>query len=139
MHIALQDWGRCCIIYGRRRNCISGSSPNFFGVQKQCYLFIVPGNHGRTTSLEFLSQEDIKFNLMVSDVGDNADFGPEKVNSEEHLKRLGNADATIVANWGSNLKGTQLAEYVFENSPKGSSFYRSSRCRDLEGKIFKNA
>ena len=59
---------------------------------------------------------------MVSDVGDNADFGPEKVNSEEHLKRLGNADATIVANWGSNLKGTQLAEYVFENSPKALHF-----------------
>jgi ribokinase len=85
-------------------------------------LFIVPGNHGRTTSLEFLSHEDIKFNLMVSDVGDNANFGPEKVNSEEHLKILGNADATIVTNWSSNLKGTELAEYVFENSSKALHF-----------------
>lgn len=84
-------------------------------------LFIARGNHGRTTSLEFLSG-DAKFNLMVSDVGDNADFGPEKVNSEEHLKILGNADTTVVANWGSNLKGTQLAEYVFENSSKALHF-----------------
>lgn len=85
-------------------------------------LFIAPGNHGHTTSLEFLSEKDITFNLMVSDVGDNADFGPEKVNSEEHLKRLHNADATVMANWGSNMKGTQLTEYVFENSSKALHF-----------------
>jgi ribokinase len=85
-------------------------------------LVIVPGNHGRTTSFEFLSEVEPKFNVMVSDVGDNADFGPEKVNSEKHLKILGNADATVVANWASNLNGTQLAAYVFENSPKALHF-----------------
>lgn len=81
-------------------------------------LQISYGKHGGTTAIEFLNEKGSKVNVMVSDVGDNADFGPERVTSEEHLKVLDIADAVVVMNWGSNLKGTQLAEYVFKNSPK---------------------
>lgn len=85
-------------------------------------MIIVNGNHGHTTSFEFPNEKGLSVNVMVSDVGDNADFGPEKVNSAKHLKILDNADAVIVANWASNNKGTLLAEYVFENSPKALHF-----------------
>jgi ribokinase len=59
---------------------------------------------------------------MISDVGDNSKFGPDMVNSSDHLNYLKNSDAAVVVNWGSNLKGTQLAEHAFKNSPKSLHF-----------------
>ena len=38
------------------------------------------------------------------------------------IKILNNADGVIVVNWASNLKGTQLTEHVFTNSPKALHF-----------------
>ena len=85
-------------------------------------LQIINGKHGRTTSFEFQDETYSKVNVMVSDIGDNANFGPERIDSADDLKILNNADAVIVVNWASNFKGTQLAEHVFANSPKALHF-----------------
>jgi ribokinase len=85
-------------------------------------LRIINGKHGCTTSFEFRDETNTKVNVMVSDIGDNANFGPERIDSADDLKILNNADGVIVVNWASNLKGTQLAEYAFTNSPKALHF-----------------
>ena len=85
-------------------------------------LRIINGKHGCTTSFEFQDEMNSKVNVMVSDIGDNANFGPERIDSADDLKILNNADGVIVVNWASNFKGTQLAEYVFTNSPKALHF-----------------
>src|SRR6185437_10329202 len=41
-------------------------------------LSIIDGKPGRTTSLEFNNDGNI-VNMMISDLGDNEDFGPEKL------------------------------------------------------------
>src|SRR5512135_3497090 len=66
-------------------------------------LFIIDGKPGRTTSLEFNNAGNI-VNIMISDLGDNENFGPEKLGIEEQdaIKR---ADAVIITNWASNKKG----------------------------------
>lgn len=85
-------------------------------------LLVTSGRHGSTTAFELLNERDVRVNIMISDVGDNSKFGPDKVNSSDHLNYLKNSDATVVVNWGSNLKGTQLAEHAFKNSPKSLHF-----------------
>ena len=55
---------------------------------------------------------------MLNDAGDNEFFGPDKINSEENLKILENADAVVVVNWGSNLNETELIRFAFKNSPR---------------------
>jgi ribokinase len=59
---------------------------------------------------------------MLSDTGDNINFGPERINSEDDLRILRNADAVAVVNWASNSSGTRLTEYVFKSSPKSLHF-----------------
>ena len=71
-------------------------------------LRIINGKHGLTTAFEFLNEKSFKANVMVSDIGDNINFGPDRINSEDDLKILKNADGVIVVNWASNSKGTQL-------------------------------
>jgi len=85
-------------------------------------LLVTSGRHGSTTAFELLNERDVRVNIMISDVGDNSKFGPDMVNSSDHLNYLKNSDATVVVNWGSNLKGTQLAEHAFKNSPKSLHF-----------------
>jgi ribokinase len=85
-------------------------------------LLVTSARQGSTTALELLNERDVRVNIMISDVGDNNKFGPEMVNSSDHLNFLKNSDATVVVNWGSNLKGTQLAEHAFKNSPKSLHF-----------------
>ena len=85
-------------------------------------IMISEGVQGKTTSIELCEKGDSKVNIMLSDVGDNADFGRGKVNTENHLKALQRSDAVIVANWASNLKGTELMKFVFESSPKALHF-----------------
>ncbi|HEX9678631.1 carbohydrate kinase family protein [Nitrososphaera sp.] len=84
-------------------------------------LRILPGRHGCTTSFEF-PHNDYKVNVMVSDVGDNEQFGPNRLSSQEDLSILKNADAVMVVNWASNKKGTELAEHVFKSSPSAMHF-----------------
>ncbi len=85
-------------------------------------LLVTSGRHASTTAFELLNERDVRVNIMISDVGDNSKFGPDMVNSSDHLNYLKNSDAAVVVNWGSNLKGTQLAEHAFKNSPKSLHF-----------------
>ena len=84
-------------------------------------LRIASGRTGLTTAFEF-PHEDTLVNVMVSDVGDNSNFGPERISSEADVAILKNADGVIVVNWASNLKGTELAEFSFKNSPSAFHF-----------------
>ncbi len=85
-----------------------------------CSLFLIDGNPGRTTSLEF-SNNGHPVNIMLSDLGDNENFGPEKLGQKEQ-NAIQNADAIMVTNWASNEKGTELSKYVFSKSIKSLHF-----------------
>ena len=80
---------------------------------------ISPGRHGLTTSFEFPRDSGDKrlVNVMVSDIHDNADFGPVRLSSERDRQALQSAEGVIVVNWASNMQGTELAEFAFKNSP----------------------
>jgi ribokinase len=84
-------------------------------------LRIASGKSGLTTAFEF-AHEDTRVNVMVSDVGDNANFGPEKLSSDADKAILKNADGVMVVNWASNKKGTELTEFAFRNSPSAFHF-----------------
>jgi ribokinase len=84
-------------------------------------LRIASGKSGLTTAFEF-PHEDTRVNVMVSDIGDNANFGPEKLSSEADRAILKNADGVMITNWASNQKGTELAEFAFRNSPSAFHF-----------------
>src|SRR5215813_11283009 len=59
---------------------------------------------------------------MLHDAGDNADFGPDRINSIQELEILQKAKAVAVVNCATNSKGTQLTDHVFRNSPKALHF-----------------
>ena len=84
-------------------------------------LKISGGKSGLTTAFEF-PHEETRVNVMISDVGDNANFGPEKLSSEADKAILKNADGVVIVNWASNQKGTELAEFAFRNSPSAFHF-----------------
>lgn len=84
-------------------------------------LRLLPGRHGYTTSFEFPHNES-RVNVMVSDVGDNESFGPDRMGSQEDLALLKSADAVMVVNWASNKKGTELVEHAFRSSPSAMHF-----------------
>jgi ribokinase len=83
-------------------------------------LYVIDGKPGMTTSFEFPNNGSV-VNIMLSDLGDNENFGPEKLGSKEQ-NVVKNADAIIVTNWASNEKGTDLSKFVFEKSPKSLHF-----------------
>lgn len=83
-------------------------------------LHLSYGKPGYTTSLEV--HNHIDSNIMISDVGDNLDFGPERLLSSDNKEILNNSDAVILVNWASNLKGTELLKYVFKNSSRALHF-----------------
>jgi ribokinase len=86
-------------------------------------LRILSGNPGRTTALEFVGKETShKVNLMVSDVGDIANFGPERITARQDIEALEKANAVMIVNWAANFKGTDLMEYVFKKSPNALHF-----------------
>lgn len=84
-------------------------------------LRISSGKSGLTTAFEFPHGEN-RVNVMVSDIGDNANFGPDRISSEADRAILKNADAVMVVNWASNSRGTELAEFSFRNSPSAFHF-----------------
>ena len=84
-------------------------------------LRIAQGKSGLTTAFEF-PQGDTRVNVMVSDIGDNANFGPDRISSEEDRALLKNSDAVMVTNWASNSRGTELADFAFRNSPSALHF-----------------
>src|ERR1044071_1916764 len=85
-------------------------------------LLIKDGKHGSTTSFEFQDNEESYANVMISDVGDNRNFGPEMINLPSDLDIINSAKGIVLTNWGSNLKGTDLAYHLFINSPKAFHF-----------------
>lgn len=103
-------------------------------------LRILPGKHGCTTSFEF-PHDGSKVNVMVSDVGDNEQFGPNRLGSQEDLSVLKSADAVMVVNWASNKKGTELAEHAFKSSPSAMHFVDpadiSARKEEFRDMLFK--
>lgn len=83
-------------------------------------LFVIDGRPGRTTSLELDNGEDIA-NVMISDLGDNENFGSERLGEKEQ-DALENASAVIVTNWASNKKGTDLSQFAFSKSSSALHF-----------------
>jgi sugar/nucleoside kinase (ribokinase family) len=80
-----------------------------------------------------------RVNIMASDPGSLSSFGPEKL-SEKDRDLICEADFVCVFNWNQNLKGTELAEYVFQTAKKngkGMTFLDpgdpSSRAKDIQG------
>jgi len=96
-------------------------------------LHIRKGKHGLSTVFEFFNSSNSSSNVMVSDVGDNDNFGPELIESQEVRMILRSSDAVIMTNWASNLRGTDLLDYVFTNSPKSVHFLDPA---DIEKRCF---
>ena len=93
---------------------------NTFSEFPKSSLYVIDGKPGMTTSFEFVNNGNV-VNIMLSDLGDNENFGSEKLGlTEQNVMK--NADAIIVTNWASNNKGTDLSKYVFEKSPKSLHF-----------------
>ena len=84
-------------------------------------LRIANGRTGLTTAFEF-PYEDARVNVMVSDIGDNSNFGPDRISAEADKAILNNADGVMVVNWASNLKATELAQFSFQNSSSAFHF-----------------
>jgi ribokinase len=91
-----------------------------FSEFQKASLFVIDGKPGRTTSLEFRNDGEI-VNIMLSDLGDNENFGPEKLGAKEQ-EAIRKSDVVIVTNWASNQKGTELCKFVFEKSLKALHF-----------------
>ncbi len=82
------------------------------------------GKMSRTVSFE-AQHQGRRVNIMVSDPGSHADFGPEKLTSEDK-DVIREADFVCLVNWSQNLKGTELAEAVFslaKNKGKAVTFF----------------
>ena len=106
----------------------------FFPFRTNVNLHIIKGKHGLSTVFEFSNSPGTSSaNVMVSDVGDNDNFGPELIESQEVRMILGSSDAVIMTNWASNLRGTDLLDYVFTNSPKSVHFLDPA---DIEKRCF---
>ncbi len=96
------------------------------------------GKMSRTMSFE-TEHEGRRVNIMVSDPGSHASFGPEKLTNQDK-EAIRAADFVSVVNWGQNLKGTELAETVFsiaKKEGKGVTFFDpgdpTMRAGEIEG------
>ena len=88
-------------------------------------LHIKNGKNGLTTIFEFTSTSFSVSNVMLSDVGDNRNFGPELIEPNDEgdmLSILSSSSGVVLTNWASNLRGTDLLKYVFENSKNSLHF-----------------
>lgn len=69
------------------------------------------GELSMTVSIE-LPVDGRLCNVMISDPGSLADYGPERL-SEGDYEAIASSDYVCVFNWASNRRGTELAEEVF--------------------------
>lgn len=70
-----------------------------------------------TTAFEFKTESG-RANIMLRDVGDLADFGPNHLNDDD-LRTIEDADYVCVFNWAGTKKfGTRLAASVFRRAKK---------------------
>src|SRR5713101_9618703 len=82
------------------------------------------GSVSRTLAFE-AEHSGRRVNIMASDPGSLSSFGPEKL-SERDWELIREADFVCVFNWNQNMKGTELAEEVFQiarNEGKGLTFF----------------
>jgi len=82
------------------------------------------GSLSRTLAFE-VEHIGRRVNIMASDPGSLSSFGPEKLVAED-LELIRQADFACVFNWNQNLKGTELAEKVFQtakNEGRGVTFF----------------
>jgi len=78
------------------------------------------GELASTTAIEFRGK-----NVMLSDPGSLAQFGPECLTDKEE-RLIREADIVCVSDWGLNKRGTELAEHVFgivREEKKGKTFF----------------
>ena len=105
-------------------------------------LKIATGRQGSTTAFEFPDGES-RANVMVSDIGDNECFGPDRLGSQKDIEILKKADAVMVVNWASNMKGTELASHAFKSSPSALHFIDpadiSTRAHEFRDALFRLA
>ncbi|HEV2120348.1 MAG TPA: PfkB family carbohydrate kinase [Candidatus Bathyarchaeia archaeon] len=103
----------------------------FGGMALAQFLKSADLSHVRTTgslssTLAFEAQHSGRqVNIMASDPGSLSKFGPEKL-AEKDRELIREADFVCVFNWNQNLKGTELAEEVFQtvkNEGKGVTFF----------------
>jgi sugar/nucleoside kinase (ribokinase family) len=78
-----------------------------------------------------------RVNIMASDPGSLSSFGPEKLTDKDR-ELIQEADFVCVFNWNQNMKGTELAEEVFQTVKKhgkGVTFFDpgdpTSRASDI--------
>ncbi len=78
---------------------------------KKCKVRVVEGNPGYTLAIEF-PYNNKRVNVMVSDVGDLAEFAGQKLTRAD-CKSIAGSDCVALVNWSSNKKGNELARLVF--------------------------
>ena len=71
-----------------------------------------------TLSLE-MDYSGRRVNIMMSNPGSHASFGPEKL-SRDDKELIRTSDYVVVLNWGQNQRGTDLAEFVFETASQNN-------------------
>jgi sugar/nucleoside kinase (ribokinase family) len=96
------------------------------------------GSVSRTLAFE-AEYSGRRVNIMASDPGSLASFGPDKLKEDDN-ELIREADLVCVFNWNQNLKGTELAEHVFQtvkNEGKGVTFFDpgdpTSRKNEIRG------
>ena len=110
----------------------------------QVHLHIKNGKHGLTTIFEFTDTSFSVSNVMLSDVGDNGNFGPELIESTTNcdddgvLSILGSSSAVVLTNWASNLRGTELMKYVFKNSANSLHFLDPADITERRGEFVRD-
>ncbi len=77
-------------------------------------LRIVEGRPGYTVALEF-EEKGVRRNVMLSDLGDVASFGPDMLDKKT-LEGVSKASAVALVNWAANLRSVELSRIVFERA-----------------------
>ncbi len=75
------------------------------------YLKVLEGKPGHTVALEFTRGRK-RVNVMLSDIGDIATFGSDRLGDED-WRAISEANVTAILNWAANTRGTELALKVF--------------------------
>lgn len=98
-------------------------------------IIMPEGRQGYTTSFEFANHSGRggMANVMLSDVGDNAYFGAERLEGLEDV--LSSASCVALVNWASNMKGRELAEKAF-NTAKNALHFMDPADLGKRGKEF---
>ncbi|MEM2210211.1 MAG: carbohydrate kinase family protein [Nitrososphaerales archaeon] len=84
-----------------------------FSELKNVELRVIKGKPGYTVALEF-EESNRLVNIMLSDVGDIANFNPNLL-SDYDFNKIREAEMIVITNWAANYHfGTELALRVFE-------------------------